>query len=56
MRLLHLLLSRFMRRVENEMIRRLLHQREAAWRQADYYRAKLGMKLGEFDDTDKGKP
>lgn len=49
MRLLHWILRGLLRRVEEAMIRRLLHQRDDAWSEADRYRRQLGMKLGEFD-------
>ena len=53
MKLLHRMLARVMRSVEERMIRRLLHQRDAAWRAADLYRERLGMKPGEFDPKDE---
>lgn len=54
-RLLHRLLCRWMHRVEEAMIRRLLRQRENAWQEADHYRRQLGMKLCEFDTKELGR-
>ncbi len=48
MRLLFWIFGRFMRNVENQMIKRLLSQRDQARQEIDVYRNKLGMKLGEF--------
>lgn len=53
MKFLHWLLRKLMSPVEEAMIRRLLHQRDDVWHQADHYRRKLGMKLGEFDEEKK---
>jgi len=57
MRFLHKMIGRFMRRIENLMISRLLRQRYEAWEETDMYRNYLKLKLGEFlsDEELKGK-
>jgi hypothetical protein len=45
---LHRLLHPLMRRAEEQMIRRLLRQRDQAWSEADRYRQNLKLKVGEF--------
>ena len=52
LRFLHWVLAPLMRRVEEAMIRRLLHQRDAARGMIDAYRHVAGMRSGEFLDGD----
>ncbi len=47
-RWLHWLLGRWMRGIEERMIRRLLRQRDEERDEVDKYRRAMGMKLGEF--------
>lgn len=48
MRIIHSIFARFMRGIEEEMIRRLLRQRDEAWVQVDRYRRAADLRLGEF--------